>query len=165
MGRKSRDARQTSPDPICIECGARGQLTTGAVAHPNRPDLHEQAFYVCSCGAGVGCHPGTTLPLGRPAGPDTARARDRAHRVFDPLWRAKEARGMRRSKARGLAYSWLAGELGLPPKETHISWFDRATCERVIEICTPHAERLKQRRPGGTARPGPGSARRTRDET
>ena len=54
--------------------------------------------------------------------------RSRAHYAFDPLWKSGEM-------SRNAAYRWLAGELGITRDECHMSMFDKATCERVIEIC------------------------------
>jgi hypothetical protein len=126
------------PDPVypfCIECGGLGELTPGAVVYPDRKDRHALSFYVCACGARVGCHPGTTEPLGLPCGPATALARDKAHRVFDRIWRRKVPKGGRYRRAREEAYRWLARELGLEPGRCHISQMDLATCRRVIQLC------------------------------
>lgn len=127
----------TPIEPRCIECGRLAVLTAGRKVYPLKAKLWDRLFFVCTCGARVGVHKGTTIPLGYPCGPDTARARDLAHRAFDPRWRSEIDRtGCRRSAARGAAYRWLAGRLGIAPADCHISWFDQATCERVIEICT-----------------------------
>lgn len=136
-------------EPICIECGRLAVLTPASVVYPHRSDLHGRSLFVCACGARVGCHPGTTEPLGLPAGPETSRARDKAHRAFDPLWKRKaEKAGASYGPARRRAYGWLARELGIDPGRCHISWFDRPTCERVVAICQPYADRiaLAQRR-------------------
>ncbi len=119
----------------CIECGRLGVLTEGARVYPDRPELRERMFYVCACGARVGCHVGSAIPMGLPCGPKTATARERAHRTLDPLWRAKEAAGVRRHRARNQVYTWLAGELGIARADCHISHFDEATCRLVIELC------------------------------
>ncbi|AGK57524.1 hypothetical protein HYPDE_29243 [Hyphomicrobium denitrificans 1NES1] len=50
---------------ICAHCGADATLVTGETVYPKRPDLHEKPFYYrAPCQAWVGCHPGTTKPLG-----------------------------------------------------------------------------------------------------
>lgn len=127
-------------DPICIECGSLARPVTGEAIYPHRPDLHEKPFYLCACGAYVGCHPGTSIPLGKPAGPETRSARSQAHAVFDALWKRKAERGdCGFGKARGKAYRWLAEQLGIDPTDCHISWFDAATCRRVVEVCAPYA--------------------------
>lgn len=112
----------------CMECGNASRLVGGLVIYPHRPDLHAKKFWMCECGAYVGCHGGTTNPLGYPAGPETRRARSEAHAAFDPLWKGRKGR-------RSAMYQWLAGEMGLPPHQTHISWMNAAQARRVVAIC------------------------------
>lgn len=115
---------------ICMECGKRAALVGGLHIYPHRPDLFSKKFWLCECGAYVGCHGGGTEPLGYPAGPETRKARSAAHAAFDPLWKRGQ---MKRSQA----YKWLAAQLGQSPGETHISWMDAATARRVVEVCRP----------------------------
>lgn len=123
-------------EPTCIECGKMASLTTGREVYPHREDLWAKPFYRCACGAYVGCHPGTDIPLGYPAGPHTRRARSAAHAAFDPLWLAKSKQpGMTKGKARGLGYKWLAEALGIEPAACHISHMDAATAQRVVALC------------------------------
>lgn len=124
-------------DPVCIECGALAELTTGQAVYPDHPHLWERPIWRCACGAYVGCHPGTDIPLGYPAGRETRLARSRAHDAFDPLWMRKHNRDkISKGKARGLGYAWLARELGIAPQDCHISHFDAETCRRVVRLCT-----------------------------
>lgn len=126
----------TNIDPICVECGKLADLVTGAEVYPHRPDLHHKPFWRCTCGAYVGCHPDTDIPLGYPAGPITRRARSDAHAAFDPLWEAKQRRDkVSKGKAREAGYSWLAEQLGIRRQDCHVSHFDAATARRVVEIC------------------------------
>lgn len=131
-------------DPICIECGKLAVWTPGRDVYPGRPELWDKGFFVCVCGARVGCHAGTGTPLGLPCGPLTSRARDKAHRVFDVLWRRKaELAGARRTGPfRKAAYLWLSEQLGIAYDQCHISWFDRARAEQVFAICKPYADRI-----------------------
>lgn len=114
---------------ICMECAGKASLVTGKRIYPHRPDLYAKNFYLCDCGAYVGCHKGTKDPLGYPAGAETRKARSVAHAAFDPLWKT-------RTMPRTEAYKWLADRMGLTPGETHISWMDAATARRVVEICS-----------------------------
>lgn len=99
-----------------------------------------------SCPAWVGCHPRSDRPLGRLADLELRRAKQAAHRFFDPLWRhAVEVRGWSRKTARGSAYRWLANELGIPAEDCHIGWFDLGHCRRVVAVCRPWADRLRDR--------------------
>lgn len=63
-------------DPVCVECGRRGELVDGRSIYPHRPDLHAKRYYLCECGAYCGCHPNSIVPLGFPAGPETRRQRN-----------------------------------------------------------------------------------------
>lgn len=94
-------------------------------------------MWLCSCGAYTGCHAGTDQPLGRPAGPETRRARQDAHAAFDRLWEAKMKRDqISKTKARGAGYLWLAGQLDLDPEECHIGSMTAAYARRVVDVCT-----------------------------
>lgn len=109
--------------------------------------------YVCwnfpECDAYVGCHPGTTKPLGRLANRELREAKKRAHAHFDPLWRAKIQFGHRKKAARGAAYKWLAAQLGIAFEDCHIGMFDVAQCEAVVKLCKPFVEKM-----GGLRGPG-----------
>ena len=131
-------------EPICMECGKLAVLTMGDKVYPHRRDLHDKPFFVCTCGAKVGCHPGTTDPLGYPAGPATQQARRRAHDAFDVLWRAKAVRdGISRGAARRAGYAWLAEALGIHRRDCHISQMHRADADRVAALCRPFADQVE----------------------
>ena len=124
--------------PACAECaGEDVSPVTGDVVYPHRPDLRELQFWRCACGAFVGCHKGTNYaPLGRPAGPKTKAARQRAHAAFDPIWQsAAERDNIIPNRARNRGYRWLSEKLGIDRRETHIGNFDVETCDRVVALC------------------------------
>lgn len=126
---------------ICDYCGEPAELVTGAVMYPNRHDLSEKQIYRCvPCKAHVGCHDGTTTPLGRLANASLRKAKQRAHDAFDPLWRGK-AKG-RRSQM----YRWLAEQLGIASDDCHIGMFDEETCDRVVQICERWSQGTKRSR-------------------
>lgn len=55
------------------------------------------------------------------------KAREMAHKTFDPIWR----RGyMKRSEA----YLWLALQLGIPQDDCHMGMMTNAECQRVVEV-------------------------------
>jgi hypothetical protein len=99
-------------------------LVGGAAIYPHRRDLYGKRFYRCSCGAFVGCHPGTDKALGSCAGPETRKARSAAHAAFDPIWKSGK---MKRSDA----YRALAGRMGIAPERCHISWMGRSEALRA----------------------------------
>jgi hypothetical protein len=117
------------PSATCVECGGNGRLVKGDQVHPDRPDAANELYYLCACGAYCGAHPGTCRPLGRPANRDTRKARIRAHKVFDRLWKG----GL---MGREAAYAWLADRVGVARFNCHIGLFDRSTADRVTRIVT-----------------------------
>lgn len=120
---------------VCPACGAAAELTTGVIVYPHRPDLHHRRFWRCPAGhSHVGCHSGTSVPLGCLATGSTRAARHRAHEAFDPLWSGRERRFLTRTEA----YEWLARSLGIPSEECHIGRFDDKTCEQVEVLCMRH---------------------------
>lgn len=87
-------------------------------------------IWICRpCGAYVGCHKGTTRPLGRLANAQLRKLKVQAHDAFDKLWR-------KRYMTRTDAYAWLSKELEIPSDYTHIGMFSEATCQKVIDLCT-----------------------------
>jgi len=114
---------------VCPYCGKPAELVTGAAIYPRRSDLHGKSFYRCNpCHAYVGCHPGTTNPLGRLANAELRRAKMAAHAAFDPIWKTGRMK-------RGVAYEWLAKRLEINKSDCHIGMFDIETCKRVTEVC------------------------------
>lgn len=132
--------------PICPYCNSTAVLVGGDVIYPWLKHLAAKRFWKClACGdAYVGCHDGTEQPLGRLADAKLRLAKQHAHAVFDPLWEAKVERGMSKGKARGLGYRWLAVQLGIKPEDCHIGMMDVDTCIKVVQVCRPHAEKLKR---------------------
>lgn len=115
--------------PVCPYCRQPAKLVFGDIIYPRRHDLHEKLFYQCvPCDAYVGCHPGTSQPLGRLANDELRRAKIAAHAAFDPLWRNGK---MKRSDA----YVLLAKKLNMSTNECHIGMFDVPDCKRVIDAC------------------------------
>ena len=113
----------------CLYCEQEAVLTNGQELYPHREDLWELPFYICRpCNAYVGCHPGTTKPLGRLANAELRSMKSMAHRFFDVIWKSKEM-------TRGQAYAWLANQLNLDKHQCHIGMFDVDMCTKVIEVC------------------------------
>lgn len=153
MSRQGQPPRDVIPvvEPICVECGKMGVRVMGSVIYPKRPDLASRIMWRCPCGAYVGSHPGTEIPLGYPAGPQTRGARLDAHAVFDALWKAKmttvkpDGHPYAKHEAREAAYQWLMKELGIDRAACHISMFDGRTARRVVALCAPIAKRINAR--------------------
>lgn len=89
----------------------------------------EEWFYQCqNCNARVGCHRGTTRPLGNVANEVLQLKRMETHQVFDAFWKG-------RHMSRTAAYKWLSKKMGLPEEKTHIGGFEMDQCQQVIDIC------------------------------
>ena len=123
-------ARVKNPLPTPTEC----PYCAGKVSIVNNSEIYGRAYgewpwaYRCGgCGAYVGMHPFTAIPLGTLADAPTRQARSRAKDAFNPLWQSGQ---MTRSEA----YAWLAARLGIATAACHIGWFDAETCQRVISI-------------------------------
>ncbi|EBX2183603.1 hypothetical protein E1A40_08815 [Salmonella enterica subsp. enterica serovar Aba] len=129
-------ARVKNPFPapeLCRFCG-------GAVRISTHWEIYGRDFsdwpwvYLCDCcGAYVGMHPFTNIPLGTLADKPTRDARKRCKPAFESLWRNGD---MTRSEA----YAWLAQQLGIPLQECHFGWFDIRQCERAKQICQGAAQ-------------------------
>lgn len=119
--------------PTCAKCKRDCELVAGAVVYPHRDDLRDLRVWLCrGCGARVGCHPGTSRPLGNPADAATRRARITLHNdMLDPLWKRASKKfgppGLRRART----YRFLAHKLGLERDQTHTGMFDIETCRRA----------------------------------
>lgn len=110
----------------CPHCDRQAELTTGDYIYPHRKDLESKPFWVCwPCDAYVGCHNGSTRPLGSLANEETRKARSAAHASFDPLWKSKRL-------SRTKAYAWLAQQLGIKTSECHIGMFDVEKCRSTV---------------------------------
>ena len=112
----------------CPYCGQPAELVTGKQIYPHRSDLHKNNFYRCvPCNAYVGCHKGTTTPLGALANARLRTLRHQCHEVFDLLWKGGFV-------VRSNAYSWLAKQLDIPKDECHIGMFDESRCKQTLKI-------------------------------
>lgn len=137
--------------PTCVHCDATPVLVTGAEIYPHRPDLADRPIWRCPCGARVGCHPGTEVPLGRAANAQLRDARGHVHALLDPIWRdawkAPAYRGangkfdgVRGSKrvitgvARTRVYEFLAARMGLTEEDCHVGMFDLEQCRDAYRI-------------------------------
>ena len=126
---------------ICRYCGGVVRLAPAAevygAAAARRLGIEREKFYQCqNCNARVGCHKGTTRPLGDVANEILRLKRIEAHQVFDAYWQKQHI-------SRTKAYQWLARELKLSEEETHIGGFEIDTCQRVIDLCRAKMDKAK----------------------
>lgn len=87
-----------------------------------------RVWFCRNCRATVSCHPGTNYPMGKMATTETRRARYRAHKYFDKIFRKHKI------MSRTDAYFWLANVMHVPRNQCHISHFNVEQCERVVEL-------------------------------
>lgn len=125
---------------ICPYCGGKVILTDSFVlygeknkdniydTHKNNCRKSDKIYFCTNCNASVGCHKGTSKPLGTLANFVLRAERRETHRIFDKWW---QSNGMTRSQG----YTELAKRMNLPKYKTHIGQFDMAQCEQVIRIC------------------------------
>ena len=109
----------------CDYCGRPAQFIDSAVVYGRS---YGMIYYCPPCGAWVGVHRGTNKPLGRLANAELRDWKKKAHAAFDPLWQGGRMK-------RDAAYAWLARQMKLPEKLTHIGMFDVSECKRVVTIC------------------------------
>lgn len=125
---------------ICRYCGGVIRLVPAESvygASTERLGMRGEVLYQCqNCNARVGCHKGTTRPLGDVANEILRLKRIEAHQVFDSFWRRKHM-----SRTQG--YRWLAQKLQLPKSETHIGGFEIDTCQQVIDLCRTEESKNK----------------------
>lgn len=119
----------TKDQALCGKCNGECRLTDGKEVYPHRADLYEKHFYICDeCTTFIGCHPGTTTPLGMAADRETRRARMLLHqRMLDPLWKNRSD-GVSKNRARSDVYRYLAHELKLAPEDSHTGLFSLERC-------------------------------------
>jgi hypothetical protein len=122
-------APQMSGDAPLCGCGRPAKLVAGVALYGPTARVGA-SYWVCKpCGAAVGCHPGTTTPLGTLATPALRAWRREVHAALDPLWKGG-------SMSRGQAYAWLADLMGIPPASCHVGMMDQAWCERALQALT-----------------------------
>lgn len=73
----------------------------------------------------MGCHPNTTIALGRIANKELREAKKEAHKYFDMIWKNKNL-------TRQEAYTWLSQQLNLQREQTHIGMFNIQQCKDTV---------------------------------
>jgi hypothetical protein len=123
----------------CPDCGGIAGLASSKEVYGGRD---YGPIYLCRpCRAYVGCHKGTTKPLGRLADAELREWKKRAHAAFDPVWQEHWQRenagsaGYKKGMARDGRYRRLAELMGLSREECHIGMFDVEQCKEVVRLC------------------------------
>ena len=127
-------AKVSNPLPVPDQCPHCG----GAVTIENNSKIYGREYgswpyaVLCSepgkCGAYVGVHPKTGIPLGTMATKPMRVARQEAKKYFAPLYDGPNA-----TMTRTEAYAWLAGAMGIANVDhCHVGWFDIEQCAAVV---------------------------------
>ena len=132
-------------DLTCPYCGGNAEFhDSSALIYGGRDfgPVHTCENYPL-CDSYVGCHPGTTMPLGRLANNELRYWKKQAHKYFDPLWKDKKIKEaypvyIPKTTYRKRSYIWLSKKLNLQLEHTHIGMFDVDTCKQVVELCKPY---------------------------
>jgi hypothetical protein len=111
----------------CPYCG-------GSVVLASSRQIYNRDYgwiYICEnynkgCDSYVGCHPGTTKPLGTLANPILRKKRNKAHLHFDRIWKQ---RIVKRREAYLLMRYWL----DIPFERCHIGMLNDEECELLVK--------------------------------
>ena len=109
----------------CPYCNNEAQWTENKEIYGKNYGRSYMVYLCKPCDAYVGCHNNTRKPLGTMANKETRLWRNKAHVVFDPMWKMGVL-------SRDEAYKRLSKKMG---KETHIAESDVETCKKIVEIC------------------------------
>jgi len=107
-----RQLRKLADDEITPKCPRCGELS-------KRTDTRYGVLHTC-----CDLRSWNFKPLQTQACLD---ARNMAHAAFDPIWQND-------MMARNEAYAWLADELGIPRRQTHMALMDEATAIRARDL-------------------------------
>lgn len=120
-----RQGQKTKMPDICRYCGGKIILTSTNAIYAKG---NEHIYLCTNCNAYVGCHKGTTRPLGKVANAALRMKRQETHGIFDAFWNT-------RRWSRSDAYAWLSKSMGLSEGDAHIGNFEMDECEQVIHLC------------------------------
>lgn len=111
----------------CPVCGARAVLKDSRAIYGVFHGFVWACPNLAICDTYVGCHRNSHSPLGTLADAPTRRARGRAHRLFDSIW--KSGRLSRKD-----AYRLLQQKMGLSERDAHIAKFTLSQCNKLCDI-------------------------------
>lgn len=124
-----RRVRDPLPAPVCCNCcGGVVRVATHKEIYGKDYGKYPWAYLCVGCGAYVGLHPFTDIPLGTLADAETRQARNNCKKPFEKIWQS----GM---MSRTEAYRWLADKMGKTTAECHFGLFNKRECQAAYEIC------------------------------
>ena len=90
--------------------------------------------YLCKdCGAYVGCHNNTQIPLGTLANKELRQLRIKAHNKIDKLWQ-------NHTHTRDEVYQYLNKIFG---REIHIGQSGPEICKKIIKLKIDYSQKIK----------------------
>ncbi|CUI51156.1 zinc-finger-containing protein [Achromobacter xylosoxidans] len=117
------------PPKACHCCCGQVRLISNAEIYGREYGPWPFAYHCSQCGAYVGLHPDTDLPLGIMATKATIQARKVAKADFLALV------GERYAGKQSAAYAWLARALAISPSICHFGMFTEQQAGRAGEVC------------------------------
>lgn len=110
---------------VCPHCAGTVEIVGNAEIYGGKAYGQWPWAYLCrGCGAYVGMHPFTAIPLGTLATEEIRKARKEAKSPFEVLYTSGRV-------SRTMAYRLLAKKLGIPVEQCHFGWFDAAQCAKA----------------------------------
>lgn len=130
----ARVKNRLPPPTFCPHCWGDVELVSHTRIYNGREFGNWPYVYLCvDCGAYVGLHPDTDLPLGTLADQDLRERRKWAKGRFNVC--LVRFFGKHKKEARNRAYAWLAERMRIPLAECHFAMFDIERCELAAEVC------------------------------
>ena len=126
-----RRIKHPAPAPtVCPFCGCAVELVNNREIYGREygdwPYAYRCANWNTDCGAYVGLHPNTDVPLGTLADKRLRTARNANKKLFLEI-----SEGIDRNDA----YAWLADQMGMSIAECHFGLFDVDQCQRAGAVC------------------------------
>jgi len=131
-------ARVKDPLPaptVCPHCGGKVECVKNSEIYNGMEYGDWPWVFLCRnehCGAYVGLHPFTGIPLGTLATFEIREARKVAKSHFNKLHWPSHTRAP--FKDRSEAYAWLGKAMGISAAECHFAMFDVPRCMQAIEV-------------------------------
>lgn len=133
------------PSPIPTSCdlcqSSHVELVENSEVYGGRTYGYWPYVYLCrDCGARVGLHSCTDIPLGTMADQALRKARKDCKEPFEKIWQSD-------AMNRDQAYQWLAKNLGISIKYCHFGLFNIEQCLRARELCEQYLLGMAQGQP------------------
>lgn len=114
------------PKPeVCNLCGGHVLIKSHTEIYGRNYGDWPWVYGCVSCGAYVGLHPFTDIPLGTLADKETREARNKCKAPFEIIHKHGYL-------SRNDAYQALSEKLGIDKKDCHFGWFDIEMCEKAF---------------------------------